>query len=233
MLDKRGAAHFEMIMAFLFFMGFVFFLFLTVKPYDTNILSGAVISELYDTFQEKAHTNLTSVFLKANNSEVVADCFYIELPNNLFVYGLTQSIVTNLAGSERDSEIESSSKLNIDGDDVFYKVAISPDFEEENLSSCEEVSNYYLGNLLDRKVVSHETLKTMFNRYHGGEYDALRVELGVPGTLDFAIVSEDIPDIDMQGVIPDSGDVLTRSYVTEVLYKNGTTVNAKFTLKVW
>jgi len=73
---KGGASHFEMIISFVFFVGFVFFLFLFLKPYDTTILSGAVVTSLYDTFEEEVHTNLTNFFLKADYTGK-EDCFYV------------------------------------------------------------------------------------------------------------------------------------------------------------
>ena len=61
-INKRGAAHFEMIISFVFFIGFVFFLFIALKPYDTTTLSGAVVSGLYFSFEEATHTNLSDTF---------------------------------------------------------------------------------------------------------------------------------------------------------------------------
>ena len=66
-----------MIISFVFFLGFVFFIFMVLKPYDASILSGAMVAGLYDSFEEKTHTNLSNLFLKANYTGT-NDCFYVQ-----------------------------------------------------------------------------------------------------------------------------------------------------------
>ena len=75
LICKKGASHFEMMISFVFFIGFVFFLFVFLKPHDTSMLSGAVITGLYDSFGDMAYTNLSNIFLRANYTGT-DDCFY-------------------------------------------------------------------------------------------------------------------------------------------------------------
>jgi len=237
MVSKRGASHFEMIISFIFFMGFVFFLFLFLKPYDTTVLSGSVVSALYDTFEEEVHTNLTSLFLKAETPVPnPSGCLAVQLPGNIFVYALTESRVTNLADSLRDSDLEvtpSGGDLNIDADDIYYKVAISPEFKDEDLGLCDVVTTpYILGSKLERRVVSYSALEEMKERYNA-DYEGLKADLRVPDTFEFFIVSDELPLIDMKNFVSGSVDVITHDYVMEVLKDDGEVVNARFTLGVW
>ncbi|MBU2576677.1 MAG: hypothetical protein KKF50_03065 [Nanoarchaeota archaeon] len=229
---KGGAAHFEMIISFIFFIGFVFFLFLFLKPYDTTVLSGSVVSALYDTFEEEVHTNLTSLFLKANATDVVESCFYVQLVDDIFIYTLTESRVTNLAGDVRDSNLEAG-QLNMETDGtVHYKVAISPEFEAGDLSGCTLLPNYYLGSNSGRRVISNKALEEMKSRYEI-DYENLKVDLKVPEAFEFFIISEDI-GLEMKHFVPSSvTNVNTYDYVLEVVNSTGGIVNARFTLGVW
>ena len=236
---KKGVSHIEMIISFIFFVGFVFFLFLFLKPYDTTVLSGSVVVALYDSFEEEVHTNLTSLFLKADHTNT-AECFYVELPGNIFAYAFTESRVTNLGEDVRDSELVKflpDANLNIDAGDVYYRVAISPEFDEKEPSGCvafvnENEEPYVIGSKVERRVVSYGSLEDMENRY-SVDYDGLKADLRVPETFEFFIVSEDLPEIEMRNFVPSSVDVVAYDYVLEVLKDDGTIKNARFTLGVW
>jgi hypothetical protein len=235
---KGGASHFEMIISFVFFVGFVFFLFLFLKPYDTTILSGAVVTSLYDTFEEEVHTNLTNFFLKANYTEG-KDCFYVKLSKGIFAYAFTKSNVTDIGGNYKSSYLDDE-ELNIKKDGtVYYRVAISPEFNElETLDCIDELENedgnnvYTLGSILERRVISYSSLEEMKLRYDT-DYENLKEELKVPDAFEFFIVSEEFPEISMKGLVPDSVEVVAYDYVMEVLKKDGTVINSRFTLGVW
>lgn len=227
---KKGIGHLEMIISFVFFVGFVFFLFLTLKPYNTSTLSGAVVSQLYNSFEEKVHTNLTSVFLKANYTGE-SSCFYIRLPGRIFRYALSKSLLKDVSGIPVDSGLDNSN-LDINSREVFYKVEISPEFNDNNLSGCELLKNYRLGSLLERKVVSYNSLKDMADKYNNN-YTGLKSDLKIPEVFDFAIVSEELPKVNMERLVPGAGNVVAQDYILEVLKSDGNVSNVRFTLKVW
>lgn len=230
MLGKTGAAHLEIIISFIFFMGFVFFLLLLLKPYDTTTLSSSVIAGLYDSFEEEIHTNLTNLFLKANYTGA-SSCFYIQLPPGIFKYNLTNSLVRNVSGGWIKSEFENGN-LNINSNDIFYKVAISPEFNSDDLNGCEQLSNYSLGSLIEWRVSSYNSLVNMSNKYTN-DYESLRNDLNIPEVFDFGITCEELPEINMERLIPSLGDVIARDYILEVLKDTGEVINARFTIKVW
>ena len=228
--EKTGAAHLEMIISFLFFMGFVFFLFIVLKPYDMTTLSSSVVAGLYDSFEEKIHTNLTNIFLKANYTGP-GSCFYIQLPEEIFEYNFTKSLVKSVSDVEINSEFENNN-LNINSGEVFYKIAISPEFENDNLGGCEQLSNYSLGSLVERRVSSYSSLVNMSDKYTNN-YEGLRSDLSVPEVFDFGITCKKLPEINMERLVPSLGDVVARDYILEVLKDTGEVINARFTIKVW
>ena len=231
---KKGAAHFEMIFSFVFFVGFVFFLFMVLKPQDTSTLSGSVIAGLYDSFEEEVHTNLSNMFLKAEYAGM-KDCFVIELPGRIFRYALTDSYVTDLAGTYADSELtDASGDLEVKNISSFFRVAISPEFVDDKIGDCGVLDDYELGQPLDRRVVSYRALQNMTDRYLT-DYEGLRSDLKVPAVFDFAIVAESLSDIFMEPHlgIPTSVEVMAQDYVVEVLDEDGKLSNERFTLKIW
>ncbi|MBT3398206.1 hypothetical protein HN630_01790 [archaeon] len=229
-LNKKGAAHFEMIVSFVLFVGFIFFLLIFIRPYGTTTLSGSVVLTLFDSFEERAHTNLTRIFLKANNVGG-GGCFYVNLPSEMFGYELTKSLVRGVDDNERNSKMVGE-ELSIDATDEFYKVAISPDFDNDVLPTCTELMGFTLGSVVEQRAISYRRLEEM-NALYDSNYEKLKEDLNFPEAFDFSIVSLDLPDIVMQGVVPDTGEIVAQDYVEEVLFENGTMINARFTLKVW
>ncbi|MCR4284771.1 MAG: hypothetical protein NUV97_01850 [archaeon] len=232
MKEKGGAAHFEMIISFIFFISFVLFLFLVIKPYGTTKLSDAVINGMHDTFKENTQTNLTNIFLRADSS-VAGGCFYINLPQNILEYDPTSSIVTKVSGTKINSSINPGNSLNVNdnGSSNFFKIAISPIFSQDTLSSCEELTAYTFGGILEKQIISYPSLQTTETQYYSN-YETLRSSLKLPSIYDFSIVAEEI-GIFMERETPDVGDILARDYMEEVMYGNGTIINMGFTIKIW
>lgn len=239
LIDNKGAAHFEMIFSFVFFTGFVFFLFLFLSPQDTSTLSGAVINGLFDTFEEKVHTNLTNTFLKTKtDNDSQEECFVIELPGRIFTYALTKSYVTDLGGTEVPSNLielgGGNGKLNVNNDSSSFRVAISPEFTDDSIGQCGVLDNYQLGNIVERRVISYNALDNMSKKYIN-HYEELRTELGVPPIFDFAIIIENMSGIVMvpQYGIPDGVEVVAQDYVIEVLRDDGRLTNERFNFRIW
>jgi hypothetical protein len=229
MRSKRGASHFEVVVSFILFLGFVFFLLMFVRPYKTTSLSGSIVASLYDSFEEEVHTNLTSVFLKASNES--ASCFYVNLSGVPFRFSLTDSLVKNISDVKKDSWFDGD-ELNILGDDTFYYVFISPEFNNSDLGDCSAVDNFVLGSLVERRAISYNRLVEMKDRYDN-DYSDLKSELGFPEVFDFAVSFGDLPELTMSRLVPQGVDVQAREYLEEVLFENGTIVNSKFNLRVW
>lgn len=78
-LGKNASGHLEMIFAFVFFVGFVFFMLRIISPYDEEVLPDSVLNGLVREFEEQYSTNLTSFFLKINytGQNIASPCFFI------------------------------------------------------------------------------------------------------------------------------------------------------------
>jgi len=237
LINKKGAAHFEMIFSFVFFVGFVFFLFMVLKPQDTSTLSSSVIEALYDSFEEEVYTDLTSTVLKTPTyTDNTKNCFMITLPGEIFTYALTESYVTTLGDVDVESDLApaGTDNLEVNKNGNFFRVSISSEFDDDEINDCESLNNYELGSILERRVVSYNALKNMTERYRV-DYEGLRADLKVPPIFDFAIIAEDLPGIVMEPQlgVPTSGEVRARDYIVEVLRSTGEVSNERFTLKIW
>lgn len=230
-MNKRGYTHIEVIIAFVLFFAFVTFLMIYIRPYSTTTLSESVVSAFYDSFKQQSYTNLTTFFLKADYNGQPT-CFYIELNKTLFEFSFSdaKSLVKPVNGSVAPSAL-GPERLYINKTEEFYNVLISPDFENSlsGTSSCENFTDYKLGSINEKQLVSNKSLFDLKDRYEKG-YSALRQDLNLPGTFDFAIVSDLVV---MQKNIPEKAQVVARSYIEEVLLQDGTVVSEKFTLMVW
>jgi len=238
MRGKSGSGHFEMIVSFVFFVGFVFFLFVVLEPHDVSTLSASVIRGFYDSFEEEVYTNLSRVFLKANYVGV-GDCFDVVLPEGIFGYDVADgnSHVEGLEGVGVDSGFRGNNgggDLSVGSRDSYFRVSISPEFEDEGLAGCEALSDYELGGVVERRVVSYSALVEMKDRYYE-DYDLLKEEMRIPAIFDFAVSCDDLPEVLMEPShgIPGSGEVIARDYLMEVLYSDGAVSNGVFVLKVW
>jgi len=232
--NKRGAGHIEMIMSFILFLVFISFLLIVVRPYETNVLSGAVVSSLHNSFREQAYTNLSEIFLRTKAS-VASDCFLVQFPDNLFKFAIVSgtSLVKDVKNGDslKESDLSSRVSLGIKGGISSYKVYISPEFDDSTLSNCVllDYGTYVFGSILEERIISNETLWEMKQMYDN-DYDNLKIKLNFPAGLDFAIVSDTVT---MKKVIPDKVEVNSRDYLERVLFKDGSVINERFTMMVW
>ena len=241
MLKKRGAAHFEMIFSFVFFVGFVFFLVITLKPYDDTTLSTAVSQDIYNSLFEETSINLTSIFLNTSFSRnSPSTCFSVILPNRLFKNKFNSSKVRSVSGAV--SPMESSSltvdltetTLRVNASAGAYNVLLSSTFgDDSSLSECTQLidGEYFTGNLIENKVISYDLLADLNDSYYS-DYDSLKSEFNVPDILDFGIVFDDVLEFNMERFIPDEGNVVAKDYLVEVLKVNEV-INTRVAVKVW
>ncbi len=227
--SKRGAAHFEMIMSFILFAGFVTFLFLFLSPYETKSIQKNLLDDVYNAFTEQASTNLTTLFLKTDFDR--SGCFYVEIPSEILKYGMSESIVYSATTGEKRKSTTSGNQISIEGTDKFFNIFISPIFSSDSLNGCGKENQFTLGSVVNQQVLAYPKMMELANEYET-DYPTLKEKLTTPPNYDFAIISSDI-GLSMQGEIPKDVEVLSRSYVGNILYDNATMINVEFIVKTW
>jgi hypothetical protein len=241
-INKRGASgHLEMIFSFLFFIGFVLFLILTINPYNTSTRLNPINRELANSIERMVETNLTSFFLKASITSG-RPCIKIKLQksaNLLDIQFENVSVFNPFDENKIDGFIDigadDSRDLKIRSGYGNYKIFISPEFNRVFNGfngPCDEPTDYIIGNVLERNVSSNRSLTQIRNRYYNN-YLGLKNELGVPENFDFSIISPELPHLNMTRNLPESGEIFGKTYIHEVLHQNGTIVNARLIISVW
>jgi len=235
MRGKKGAAHFEMIVGIVFFMGFVMFMFMFMSPWSSGSLPSSALEGLHNSLAREINVPLSSVFVAVNYTGSDS-CFYIDLPSELFKYTITDesSLVTRLGGVGIDSDLDGTGRLNLRKDDNFFRVAISPEFSDGDVNSCGVLNDFELGGVVELEVASYSKLTDLNNSYHV-DYDGLKSRLQVAEIFDFAIVPEAMPEFVMkpENGVPGGVDVTAKEYVLKVLRSNGQISNERISVWVW
>ncbi len=212
-IGKKGSSHLEIIIAFVLFVGFSLFLMMYLQPTQKNTLEGSILFGLKNEFFDNTVSNVTIAMVKkANATEGTGDCWEGDLC--------------------RPKEITNTNAIGvpIDGqDDCYYYVYASDEFEGiDGLSKCVE-KNYTLGYIEVQIVYSNKSLQEISRRYHE-EYDGLKMTLGVPQTVDFAITSN---NYSLNKQVPQDVEAIAGVYRKPVLYANGSIINQDFIIKIW
>jgi len=230
--NKRGFAHFEMVISFVFFMGFMAFLFTVLSFNNTTSIPSTISKGLHDNFVKMTSTIYQQYFSK----QIIPGKMIVSILIYRRIFSLTKfldgtSYITNLDGANISSGIVGN-QLSIEKNGVFFNVKFSPEFHDEGLTECAKLNDFVLGQPVDMKVMSYSALEKMQNEYFNN-YKKLQAELGVPPTFDFAI-DDNALSIKMEPKqIPNSVDIIAKDYMIEVLKSDGTLTNERFILKIW
>ncbi len=233
MNNKRAYGHLEMIIAFTLFVGFIGFLIIFVKPSDNSTLSDSVNLALKDSFFGSVKTNYTRFFISIN-SQGSSGCFLIDLDERAFKYPSVGGFVEKAISHERiNSNIKPNYEIAAAGGEGSYYVSISPEF---NISSssviCSSTTSYTFGSIDEKNMISRTKLDEIKGRYKT-DYNGLKSDLGLPSSFDFAILSDDLPEVSMDRDVPDKSEVVATESFEDVLFSNGEIRNVKFIFKVW
>ncbi len=233
MRGKKGVSrHVEMMISFMLFVVFVMFLLIFVQPFESRALPDSVMAGLERNFIKNASVNLTRVFVSAGCEGIEKS----EFMKTVWV-----------------REEESVRKL-IGAGDSFY-LLVSEDISNQGEYDFGDCDNFTIGSVERREIVSIKKLQLLKGRYESN-YNDLRSELGVPPTIDFAVVvsdpthnslsgSEDLSranrsptppsreGVEMTRFIPDEVNVIARTIVVPVLYEEGGIENLEVVFRIW
>jgi hypothetical protein len=232
-MKKRGSGHFEMVMAFTFFVGFTFFLFMSLRTDNNSTLFDSVLDNMGDDFFDLVKVDFGSVFVSADYDKAKS-CFYFNLSENIFDFSYSGK---GLVVEDLDGNIVSSGFvpgfLSISSREDYFRIKFSEEFLLGSLSGCDLADSYELGSVVEKEVVSYTKLINLEDRYFS-DYDGLRNDLSIPAIYDFGIVIDEY-DIEM---LPSRGvsnavEVLAQNEVFEVLREDGSISNVKVNFRIW
>jgi hypothetical protein len=220
---KKGAvSHLEMIISFTLFIFVVLFILAYIRPYKVSSLSDSIIVSLKDSFLDKYSANLTEIFLKSDTLK----CFSLDFSNlNLYNQGI---FVKSTDGIRAEAGFDNN-VLTVNSNKNFFYVLISDEFPENKISACQISENYAFGSIKNKKIISSKKLNELKKEYIG-DYDNLKMKMGVPKSINFAIIFNDTI---LQKNIPEKTEVISRAYNLEVLNELGEIYNLEFIFKIW
>lgn len=155
--------------------------------------------------------------------------------NSKAVNALSETPVSSQWVSTGAPSATHSGMLRLDKTVENYRIMFSPEFDESTMNGCGNElvdTQFEIGNLLERKVISYSKLQEMKTKYDTN-YDSLKTGLGISASNDFSIISPELSELNMEKAAPFSVDVLTQNYIFEVLKSDGTIINARFVIGVW
>jgi len=184
-----------------------------LQPTQQTSLQDSILFGLKNKFFDNITTNVSIAFVKKGDN-------------------ITQWPVCSSVSVCRPNEVAGSFSVNESfAGTCFYNVYVSKEFSPNTVQAC-TTSNYTIGFLEVRIVRSNRSLYEINNKYYTN-YDALKLDLGVPVSVDFSIETRGLTTYSMTRQIPDESDVVAGTYREPVLYSNGTIVNQDFIIKIW
>jgi len=228
--------HFEMIISFVFFAGFVSFLFFTIEPYDSSTLPYSALNALETSFNEYLEEDLISFSIYIANPG--NGCYDVVIENEDLKKVPPDDAGSAVigGGNELGSMVsigptETTLSFNEDSGVNLYKAFISKGLPNDNVVSCTTLSDN-LASFEEKKIIPKSNLENMKDEYVNS-YAELKEKLKIPGIFDFEIISVDLGGLDMKRDVPVSLEVIASESTYEVLLENGTIINSRFTLRIW
>jgi len=228
-IKKRGAGHLEIIISFVFFISFIFFFLLFLNPFDRSSLSDSVIIGVSESLKNNLSTNLTTVFLEVDR--IGGGAFSVNLPQ--LRYPFTNSFMVDAGdNSVINSRLYPDGQLTGDGTRKYYRLYISDEFPDSSFSGAVINSDFTLGSIIYTKPLSYRLFQRLKTIYEN-DYQNLKSELGVPEVLDFSILSDELPELNLQKTLPQGVEVYSKVFFFEILKSDATVTNARFRILVW
>lgn len=112
---------------------------------------------------------------------------------------------------------------------TFYYVLVSDEFEGRTDLLLPCLGSYKIGFVEQKGVISNRSLSEMAYKY-ANNYDELKNELGVPVTIDFAIISNEYV---LERDVLDGVEVIAKNYRRSVLHSDGSVLTEDFLIKIW
>ncbi len=226
---KRAAAHIEMILSFLLFIGVVFFAFYFFNPVSNTRTLESSLDYAISEISSNASTSLDIYSVKLNATNNVAGVETgIAKPARVESY---------LGKKLKSSRFGGRIYFDRDGND-FVEIIFSDDFEEENELNAPfpsiDSSSYLISSASSREVLSEKKLLALKEIY-GSDYNTLKKELNLPSRIDFAfeVVFNENDTIKAEIQQPSNANIFADSKRIEFVRKDGSLAFADLIVKVW
>jgi len=229
-MNKKAAAHLEMIIAFMLFASFAFFLLFFIKIPKAEVSSDSVLESIQYSLEDYARTNLTKITLKTESS----DSFFIDL-SSFNLPSNSKSLVKTPDSSLVPSYFDGpSKKLYIQSTQNFFFVYLSDGLSESStLSGFGELflNKYTIGGIEKINLISQSNLLELATSYNT-DYLALKQKLKVLSNYEFSLKS-DIPGFVIKKEVPTNVNIEAKTNLYKILNPSGEIINKDITIELW
>jgi hypothetical protein len=233
-MQKEGLGHIEMILAFVLFVGFLFFGLYFFNPLSADrLLDSSVDYASREIIKNTSLDTLTySLVINASDPSLVAlPISALEVPSG------SSFLVLDSKGKVLPSQI-TGIFLSFDrGSDRFVKIIVgSFAVATTNLSMGEIIplENYTISSSESERLTSETSFKMLKERYDL-DYVALKKDFNLPGRVDFSFsaIFSDENNVTATQFVPEGLEALSKQERIEVLMEDGTVEFADLLVRVW
>lgn len=233
-MGKRGVTqHIEMIIATVLFIAFFFFIFVFVKPYDTDVLSESLVDGLKYSLDEIVEVEVINLFISVKEQpDDIGFSFSLptHISDELNNPEDTNCKAFNLNGESYQCYVKNKEKIYIKSENKGdYNILFSSEIESSDEFSSNDLPEIKIGGDFNQEVYSYNLLLNLSKEYEEN-YSLLKSNLGFPESYDFAITSE---VINLTRNVPQDVEVLGREFIKEIMFPNGTIINERFLIRIW
>lgn len=236
MKGKKAANHIEMVISFVMFALFVFFLLVYLNPVRNQNISNVLLDAIQNSIEKNATIQL--IELPLNLKTGIDICFSMLNPfntsdsRNIFVKDYNGKILKfSLSGDNINAEKSGSFYYFYFADSIFSIPSL-----EAILCTQLADSDYDFAASRTYDIFFLPKLQGIKNTYNA-DYNRLREDFNFPLGYDFAVNITDVvtrQDILSMGVKkPARVEVIAREVPAEILYNDGSRVEAVINIQVW
>ncbi|MFA6023441.1 MAG: hypothetical protein WC781_05120 [Candidatus Pacearchaeota archaeon] len=243
-MNKKGAAHVEIIISATIFIVFLMFLFVLLNPFKKTV-SDEVINTAYININEMVKTNFSSVSINLIEDNELIDkiklkgCFSINTLSDIDCSENRKIIVKNESGSIINSNIiDGKILIEYSEKDRYYTIYCSNEIElhENGINLCQyvESSQYVLGSIRLKEVWSEKKLNLLNETYYN-QYTSLKEKV-VPQGTEFSILITDINGnvkFNLLKNVPKGIDVKARQIPIDKINKDANVTKEVLRILIW
>lgn len=226
--------HIEMILAFILFVGFLFFGLYFFNPLSADrLLDSSADYAVREIVQNvSGDTTMYSVVINSTDPAVIGIPLvaFQAPPQNAF-------LVLNSAGTVLDSETQGATLTFDRGNERFVRV-ISGTFDAQTSSVGTAITlnsgNYTISSTEVKSFAYERALELLKTRYDA-DYVDLKKDFNLPGRVDFsfAVMFSETKNITGYQEVPAGLEAVARQQRIEILMNNGTVQFADLIVRVW
>ncbi len=249
MIEKRGASHIEIILAFILFAGFIVFALYFFSPRDTDRFVETNIDYVNREVMKYANSDVDEISVKIDSSKVGFGKTRVILSGVAKIDGEDIDLAKNVGTVDSNGEVLASNRRKNNEDDIcvvwqskeIMTLRFSNGIDNDGSNYCQgaqaitDNNGYEVVFVKNRMILSENGMLALKDEYYNNYLSLKKDEFNLPDRVNFAVnlTFGDSDEIVMEQAIPDNLEVFVNTRRVEVLRGEGNIVFADLVIKVW